>query len=82
MNRSQKRTQEKTQKKNELAESFQMTYVLHKPWADILFDTKLPPAVLEKMIQISDEILSDSNRTNWGNNLAGQIKDEPLVPPQ
>ena len=82
MNRSQRRTQEKTQKKNELAESFQMTYVLHKPWADILFDTKLPPAVLEKMIQISDEILSDSNRTNWGNNLAGQIKDEPLVPPQ
>ena len=34
------------------------------------------------MIEISDEILADSKRTSCGNNLAGQIKDEPLVPPQ
>ena len=34
------------------------------------------------MLEVSDEILTDSKRTNWGNNLAGQIKEEPLVPPE
>ena len=61
--------------------SFEMNYNLHSPWADVLFETQLPPTILEKMIEISDEILTDSKRTNWGNNLAGQIKDEPLMTP-
>ena len=61
--------------------SFEMNYNLHSPWADVLFETQLPPTILEKMIEVSDEILADSKRTNWGNNLAGQIKDEPLVTP-
>jgi len=62
-------------------ETFEMKYNKHTPWADILFETELPPTILEKMIKLSDEILADSNRVNWGNNLAGQIKDEPLVEP-
>ena len=65
----------------EMPEEFQMNYHLHSPWADVLFETRLPPTILNKMIEISDEILTDSKRTNWGNNLAGQIKDEPLIPP-
>ena len=65
----------------ELPKSFQMNYHLHWPWADVLFETELPPTILEKMLEVSDEILTDSKRTNWGNNLAGQIKDEPLVEP-
>ena len=57
-----------------ISQSFQMSYVLHRPWADILFETTLPPMVLEKMIEISDEVLADSKRISWGENLAGQIK--------
>ena len=62
--------------------SFQMVYTLHRPWSDILFETTLPPIVLEKMIEISDKVLADSKRTHWGDNLAGQIKEEPLIPPE
>ena len=68
-------------KEESLPKTFQMNYTLHRPWADVLFETELPPTILEKMLEISDEILTDSKRTNWGNNLAGQIKDEPLVEP-
>ena len=46
-----------------------MSYHLHRPWADILFETKLPPMVLEKMIEVSDKVLADSKRISWGNNL-------------
>ena len=63
-------------------ETYELKYHLHRPWADILFETTLPPTVLEKMIEISDKVLADSTRTNWGNNLAGQIKEEPLISPK
>ena len=56
-----------------------MKYSLHRPWADILFETTLPPTILEKMIEISDKVLGDSKRTQWGHNLAGQIKEESLI---
>jgi len=65
-----------------LPQSFQMNYNLHKPWADILFETSLPPIILDKMIEISDKVLADSTRTQWGGNLAGQIKEEPLITPE
>ena len=63
-------------------QSFQMRYNLHKPWADILFETQLPPTVLDKMIKISDKVIADPKRQNWGSNLAGQIKEEPLITPK
>ena len=69
------------EKVEKLPTSFQINYHLHKPWADVLFETQLPPEIMEKMLEISDEILADSKRTSWGNNLAGQIKDEPLIEP-
>ena len=65
-----------------ISQSFKMIYTLHRPWSDILFETKLPPIVLEKMIEISDEVLADSKRINWGKNLAGQIKEELLIEPK
>ena len=64
------------------SQSFKMSYNLHKPWADILFETTLPPPFLEKMIEISDEVLADSKRISWGGNLAGQIKEELLIEPK
>ena len=68
--------------KENIPQSFQMSYTLHRPWSDILFETKLPPIVLEKMIEISDEVLADSKRIPWGENLAGQIKEEMLIEPK
>ena len=85
MNRKQRRKEERLKEKNkieEIPQTFKMSYHLHRPWADVLFETTLPPMVLEKMIGISDKVLADSTRTNWGNNLAGQIKEEPLISPK
>ena len=59
-----------------IPQSFKMNYNLHSPWSDILFETTLPPMILEKMIELSDEVLADSKRISWGKNLAGQIKEE------
>ena len=39
-----------------IPQSFKMSYILHRPWSDILFETTLPPTVLEKILEISDEI--------------------------
>ena len=47
-------------------ETYELKYHLHRPWADILFETTLPPTVLEKMIEISDKVLADSKRISWG----------------
>ena len=33
-----------------ISQSFKMSYILHKPWADILFETTLPPMILEKIL--------------------------------
>ena len=65
-----------------IPQSFKMSYTLHRPWSDILFETTLPPMVLEKIIEISDEVLADSKRISWGENLAGQIKEELLIEPK
>jgi uncharacterized protein (TIGR02466 family) len=80
MNRKQRRKEKN--KVAEIPQTFQMSYNLHRPWADLLFETTLPPMVLEKMIEISDKVLADSKRIPWGKNLAGQIKEEPLIEPE
>jgi len=80
MNRKQRRKEKS--KVAEIPQTFQMSYNLHRPWSDILFETTLPPMVLEKMIEISDEVLADSKRISWGGNLAGQIKEELLIEPK
>jgi len=80
MNRKQRRKEKS--KVAEIPQTFQMSYNLHRPWSDILFETTLPPTVLEKMIEISDEVLADSKRISWGGNLAGQIKEELLIEPK
>ena len=53
MNRKQRRKEERLKEKNKVSEipqTFQMSYTLHRPWSDILFETTLPPMILEKMI--------------------------------
>ena len=38
-----------------------------------------PSEVTEALIKASDEILEDRNRIDWGNNLVGQISEEPWI---
>ena len=82
MNRSQRRQQERAKKKAQKAGNFQMEVEAMQPWADVLFKVTLPPNVLKGMIEITDKVLQDPDRKNWGDNLAGQIQDEPLIPHQ
>ena len=39
----------------------------------------VPPEVLKTLIKLTDKILEDENRVDWGNNLVGQVKEEPWV---
>ena len=85
MNRAQRRMQEKQNKKakgtgapNDPNLSLEIEMI--QPWSDVLLKTKLPDPVLEGMLEISDKVLQDPERANWGHNLAGQIEDEPIVP--
>tara|TARA_Y100000817_G_C16826384_1_gene531423 strand:- start:451 stop:1272 length:822 start_codon:yes stop_codon:yes gene_type:complete len=82
MNRTERRRQQRQQKKQQRPEpqSFEIQYELLRPWSDILFRTFLPPFILERMIKITDDVLNNPKRTPWGQNLAGQIVDEPLIP--
>ena len=81
MNRAQRRAEGRAQKKQGFnTEQIEVEFL--QPWSDILMRTKLPDEVLNGMLEITDQILQDPNRDNWGKNLAGQIEDEPLVPHQ
>ncbi len=85
MNRAQRRMQEKQNKKakgtgapNDPNLSLEIEMI--QPWSDVLLKTKLPDPVLKGMLEISDKVLQDPERANWGHNLAGQIEDEPIIP--
>ena len=84
MNRAERRRKDRQDKKNIKQEgdtqSFQMEMELMQPWGNFVMRTKLPPQIFDAMIKITDEILADQDRKNWGDNLAGQIADEPLIP--
>ncbi len=80
MNRAARRQQDRAKKKAEKKGDFQMQVEVLQPWADSLFKLTLPPNVVKGMLEISDQVLQDPDRKNWGDNLAGQIKDEPLIP--
>ena len=80
MNRAARRQQERAKKKTVKKGSFQMEMEAMMPWADVLMRVTLPPNVLRGMLEITDQVLQDPDRKNWGENLAGQIQHEPLIP--
>ena len=81
MNRGERRAQERSKKK-QLSGATEIEVEFIQPWADVLMRTKLPDDVLEGMLEITDQVLQNPDRENWGKNLAGQIEDEPLIPHQ
>jgi len=55
----------------------EMPVELLQPWSTFVMKTQLPPPILEKMLKITDEIITNTETAiSWGDNLAGQIKDE------
>ena len=54
-----------------------MQVELLQPWSTFVMKTQLPLPILEKMLKITDEIIANPETAmSWGDNLAGQIKDE------
>jgi uncharacterized protein (TIGR02466 family) len=50
-----------------------------QPWSVPVMHTKLPDEILQKMIEISDNVIDDEKSLSHGHNLAGQIETELLV---
>jgi uncharacterized protein (TIGR02466 family) len=59
----------------------EMQYELLQPWSTFVMKTKLPPSILEKMLKITDEIITNPETAEkWGHSLAGQIEQEFRIP--
>ena len=82
MNRQQRRNQERLDRKAAKGGATPLEVVPIMPWADTLWRVMLPQVVIDAMLDITDQVLQDPDRKNWGENLAGQIEDEPLIPHQ
>ena len=75
--RQERRRQERlTKKQGKTSPKYDMQVQLLQPWSVPVFKTKLPPDVLQTMIEISDQVIADKDSTTWGPNLAGQIDKE------
>ena len=79
MNRAERRRQERALKKGKSAGAH-LEFEMMQPWADVLMKIKLPQVILDAMLDITEQVLQNPDRKNWGENLAGQIEDEPLIP--
>ena len=55
-------------------------YNILKPFGPGIGLVKLPDNIITKLITITDDILSNPERVNYGNNLVGQIEEENLIP--
>ena len=60
--------------------SVEMNVEMLSPFGPFMMKAKLPDKILNRMIEITDDITNDEeNKKNWGHALAGQIRDEPLI---
>ena len=54
-------------------------FKLMKPFGPSFGLFHAPSEVTELLLKASDEVLEDRNRIDWGNNLVGQIAEEPWI---
>jgi uncharacterized protein (TIGR02466 family) len=54
-------------------------FKLLKPFGPHLALLQAPSEILGKMLELTDEILEDENRIDWGGHLVGNVKEEPWV---
>jgi len=77
-NRQERRRAERDAKKT--PQRFEMSISLLQPWSVPVIHTKLPPEILNTMIELTDEIIDDKQSVSHGERLAGQIDTELLIP--
>ena len=83
--RQERRRQERQAKKKKDAlpinqnGSYDMNVRFVQPWSCPILMTRLPDNILGKMLEITDEVI-EKKEQSWGQNLAGQIENELVVP--
>ena len=75
MNRQQRRMQQRKERKKPVSEqNYELNIEMIQPWSTFIMKTRLPDAILGKMLELTDEIVDNAeNAQSWGHNLAGQI---------
>ena len=77
--RQERRRAERAAKKNKQDGSYEMYIQFVQPWSCPILMTRLPDNILGKMLEITDEVI-EKKEQSWGQNLAGQIENELVVP--
>ena len=75
--KEKKLNESKEEKLMRLAKETQ--FQLLKPFGPFIGMFDMPDEIVQALIKKSDEILEDRNRIDWGNNLVGQISEEPWI---
>ena len=68
--------------KGEMSQSnslHQVSLSITKPFGPFIASARLPKDSLSNLINSTDKILSNPKRVSYGNNLAGVIKEEPIL---
>ena len=50
------------------------------PFGPAIGMVKMPDSFVDKLLKVTDDILADKDRIDWGEHLVGQINEEPWVP--
>ena len=53
---------------------------IFQPWSSFVMKTKLPSNMVKKMIDITDDIISDENSVSHNKNLAAVIENQFSIP--
>ena len=79
--KKERKEQKLNESENEKLERWSRTtdFKLIKPFGPHVAMVQTPSDILEKMIELTDEILEDKNRVDWGGHLVGQVAEEPWV---
>ena len=56
-----------------------MEVSMMSPFGPHMLKAKLPDKLFDHMMELTDDITNDVEKTNWGHALAGQVEDEPVI---
>ena len=59
--------------------NFDLNIKVLKPFGPVVMKTTLPIPVYKELETLTDEIIADKDKINWGPQLAGQIEKELLI---
>ena len=76
--KKERKEQKLTESNSERLERWAKTsdFKLLKPFGPNVALIQIPSEVLGKLIDLTDKILEDENRVDWGSHLVGQVKEK------